>query len=253
MKNSKKIYLLQFIALCLIFASCKKKDEIETGITEIDNTYKFSQKLIDTHSTDSGYNYFELYLNKTMNDSIYSIGIQDKGSYKLRAHGWGYRKNRIGDWHYEKVYDDKKVVTDSIVNYVIECEGDLKNTVQYFKNNVLDRTKGYFYEVNMKKDVSVGDTLIIDLNYVYDTVTYQKISHELYLLKLPDFYDHCSATHFVVDSLPIIKNKSTMRLLMTEKGKNRFLGYYYIVPKEQKDNESTTARQIFTEIKFEVK
>ena len=81
MKNSKKIYLLQFIALCLIFASCKKKDEIETGITETDNTYKFSQKLIDTDSTDSGYNYFELYLNKTMNDSIYSIGIQDKGSY----------------------------------------------------------------------------------------------------------------------------------------------------------------------------
>lgn len=246
----KTIISIIFVTIFMSFLKCKDK-AVTTGIKEIDSEYKFQYK--DVLKDDSLQPQMELFYNRTLRDSIFSVGTKKGTDYNLRILGWAFNQRRIGDWYYEKVYKDGTVVTDSIINYIISCNKNPRNTIKRFKNDKLDRSKGYFYEIDMNKSIFVGDTLNIRFNFVYDTLTYKNVGKELYLFMLSDFHNLCDATRSVVDSFPIINNTSKMRLLMREedKGKNRYLGYYYLIPKNQ--NDSFTVMQVFTEINFEVK
>lgn len=246
-----KNIIISLIVVLGLF-SCKKEDK-RTGIEEIDKEYQFKYKHITEE--DSLYPQMQLFCNNTLNDSIYTVGLKSNKDYKLRIRGWGFNKKRIGDWYYEKVYKSGMIVTDSVVNYIVSCDKNPRNTIKKFKNNKLDRTKGYFYEMDMNKNVSVGDTLVIKLNFSYDTLAYENVGRELYIFKPLDFYNVCDALESVVDSFPILENKARMRLLMSEedKGKNRYLGYYYLVPRKQKKKDTFTVMQVFTEINFVVK
>lgn len=249
MNSLKKIIIIA----CLCFAQCKDK-EISTGIEEIDKEYTFQYK--DISKQDSLYPRMELFRNKTLQDSIFTVGTKEENGYKIRIHGWGYNKKRIGDWYYEKIYKDGRVITDSIVNYVISCGKNPRNSIKRFKSNKLDRSKSYFYEIDMNKNVFVGDTLNLRLNFVYDTLTYKNVGNELYIFMPSDFHNFCNAKKSTIDSFPIISNTTKIRLLMREedRGRNRYLGYYYLIHKEQKQKDSfTSALQVFTEINFEVK
>lgn len=246
-KNSLNLIV---VSVCLFFVNCKNKN-LSTGIAEIDNEYKFK----DTYAfkEDSLYFIKKVFFNKTLEDSIFIIGTKKQKEYTVRIHGWGINEKRIGDWYYEKVFNDGTISIDSIENYVILCDKNPINTIKRFKNNKLDRTKGYFYDVDMPKDIFVEDTLNIKFNFVYDTVTYKHVGNELYFFKPPNINDRCNASTYVIDSFPIRKNSARMQFLVGEKGKNLFLGYYYLVPKKQKEKGMTTVTQVFTQINFEVK
>ncbi len=254
MKQLKKNYLLLFIAVSLILASCQEKG-FTTGIQEIDNETTFSKKVEFQDHKDSVYNKYEVFYNKSTEDSTYLVGTNNLNSYTLRARGWSFKQKRVGDWYYEKILNNQKVVLDSIINYVSICDTNPRNTVKKFKENRLDRSKGYFYDIDMKKNIHVGDTLLINLKFSYDTLAYRQVAQELYIFKPDSFDNFCNASQFVLDSFPIIENSARMRLVMEEedKGKNLYLGYYYLVPKKQVSHERTSALQVFTEIKFEVK
>lgn len=254
MKILKKYIIVLPIAIitCMSFLECKDKG-ITTGIKKIDREYKFKYK--NVLKEDSLQPKMKLFYNNTLKDSIYTVGTKELGDYNIRILGWSFNQRRIGDWHYEKVYKNGKIITDSIVNYVISCDKNPRNTIKKFKNDKLDRSKGYFYEIDMNKSVFVGDTLNIRLNFVYDTLTYKNVGKELYIVMPSDFHNLCDATQSVVDSFPIIGNTAKMSLLMREedKGKNRYLGYYYLIPKKQRKKDSFIVMQVFTEINFEVK
>jgi len=238
------------VVISLLFIKCKDENP-STGISEVDNEYKFINKDVFKVDKDPIYTYVELFYNKTLDDSVYTIGIKPMNGYKIRAHGWGVKEGRIGNWYYEKVYDNQKVVIDSIVNYVIYCEENPINTIKKFKNNVLDKSKGYFHEINMKKNIFVNDTLDIKIDFTYDTVAFDKIGREFYMFRLFS-NDYCDASNFVIDSFPVINKSTKMKFLVENKGKRKLLGYYFL-RKKNKDDSEPKALQIFTEINYEVK
>ncbi|WKW46874.1 hypothetical protein P3875_02100 [Myroides sp. JBRI-B21084] len=252
MTTKRKIKIILTLTICIFFLKCNSKDN-STQIFEIDKKYKFENKNAYEFSKDSMFTRVELFYNRSLEDSVYTVGIKQEEGYLIRARGWGFKERRIGDWYYEKVYDNQRVVIDSIINYVSFCNKNPRNTIKKFKSNKLNRSKGYFYEIDMNKNVTVGDTLNIRLDFLYDTLIYKNVGRELYIFIPSDFHNLCDATQNVVDSFPVIGNTANMRLLISEKdrGKNRYLGYYYLIPKKQKN--SFTATQIFTEINFEVK
>lgn len=187
----------------------------------------------------------ELFCNKTLKDSIYTVGTKEDNGYKIRIRGWGINQKRIGDWHYEKIYNDGMVITDSIINYIAFCDKNPLNTIKKFKNNHIDKSSGYFYEVEMKENVFVGDTLEIKMNFLFDTVHFEKkAANTFYLFNPPSHHDYCDVTKYIVDSIPVHKNSTKMRFLIDEKGKIKILGYYLLFPKKKK--EQFTATQVFT-------
>jgi len=246
-KNITKVFLI--VIFCLSFASCKDEN-ILTNIEEIDNEYKFINKDVFKFDKDSIYTFVELFYNKTLEDSVYTIAINKNDDYIIRARGWGVKEGRIGNWYYEKVYNNQRVVIDSIINSIILCNHSSMNTIKKFKNNVLDKSRGYFYEINMKKNIYVNDTLDIKVNFEYDTIAFDKIGRELYLFNPPSLDNYCDASKFVIDSFPIINRSTKMKFLVENKGKRKLLGYYFLRKKNR--DSSSKALQIFTEISFEV-
>ena len=252
MNLPRNIYLLPLVLICCLFIKCKNSNEVLTGIEEIDSSVEFTKKFEFKNHKDSAYTNVDFFYNKTMEDSAYLIGTTEKDNYIIRARGWSFNHNRTGNWFYEKVYKNQKVIIDSIVNYVVFCERNPKNTIRRFENNILQKSKGQFYEIDMKKEVRLGDTLYIDLDFSFDTLVYQKVAREFYLTNPPNIHDLCEASKYVVDSFPVINNSTKLRFRMDQKGNVLMLGYYYLVPKIQpKDN--IEVQQVFTEIKFEVK
>jgi|SRR5690554_617228 len=248
MKSLNKINcIMMTIVFSLLFVKCKNDNPI-TNIKGIDTNYKFISK--ESLVFDSIYTDVELfYLNKTK-DSLYTIATAQKDNFIIRYRGWVINSRRHGDWYYEKVYKNQ-IITDSIVNYIVFCDKNPINTIKKFKNNYIDKSAGYFYEVEMKENVFVGDTLEIKLNFVFDTVHFEKAANEFYIFNPPALNDYCDATKYIVDSVPVYKNSTKMRFLMDEKGKIKLSGYYLLFPKKQR--EQFTATQVFTEINFEVK
>lgn len=237
------------IILSLLFIKCKN-DSYLTKIDEIDENYNF---LIRESSTfDSIYTNVELfYLNDTK-DSIYTIATAKKDKYIDRARGWVINSKRYGDWYYEKVYNNQ-IIIDSIVNYVAFCDKNPINTIKKFKNNYLDSLQGYYHDIELKNNVFLNDTLSIKINFNYDTIHFQKVASEFYMFNPPSVNDYCYADKYVIDSFPIHNNSTNMSFIMDGKGKTRFLGYYYLIPKKQRHKKFVEQLPVFTEINFEVK
>jgi len=247
--------LISVIVICLIFNSCKKDENLLTGIDEIDRNYKFVNKGFVEFDKDSLYPFVEIYYqeNTTIEDSVYMIATKKVNDYKIRVRGWQHN-GRLGDWYHEKVYKDNRIIVDSIVNFVIYCDKNLINTIKKFKDNKLDRSQGYFYEVDVNNKLTVNDTLDIKINFEQDTNVFKEAGDEFYLfLPLPS-NDYCNASKYVIDSFPINNNSTRMTFIITEKtGKDKFLGYYYLINKIQNSDTIIKASQVFVEIDFEVK
>lgn len=228
-----------------------------TDIDKIDQQYKFSQKEIISFDKDSIYTRGELYFNKSLEDSTYMIGKKQKSGYEIRVHGWKYKGNQIGDWYYEKVYDEGKVAIDSIINFIAYCDTNPINTIKKFKHNELDRTRGYFYEVDVNDKLSEGDTLRIDLQFWHDTTRFEKRVGNTFFIFLPQSKsNYCNSNKHVIDSFPIRDNKANLRMIAPEKGKYTLLGYYILFDKKQSlqlHDSLIKAYEVHVEMNFEVK
>ena len=245
MRVLKKITL---VMIYFLFANCTKKN-IKTNINQIDSEYTF----LHYHNDEIDSTHLEFFYNNNAKDSTYIIATIPKDNYIFRGRGWTLKEKQIGDWYCEKVYKDN-VVIDSILNYVLICDKSHLNTKKIYKNGKVDKNKGFFYEVDMKDQISVGDTLSIEMNFFNDTIVFDKRISPLILFKPENIKDYCNFSEFSLDTLPIINNTTSMKFLIEEKGKVKILGYYYLFPKKQpKDSEMTDALQVFTEIDFEVK
>ncbi len=238
------------ILIYLSFVSCKQYD-FSTHIENIDNEYKFNDKKTFNYSQDSAFTNVELFYSGVKGDSIYIIGTKKHKGFIARTRGWEYNGARVGDWNYEKIYNENgnAIVTDSIMNFIVYCKRNPVNTIKKFVDNKIDPTQGYFHEIKLKRNILVNDTLIINLNIFYDTTAFDKVGREFYMFKPTTIDDYCN--YSVIDSFPIVDKSSKMRFLIENKGKKRFFGYYYL--RKKNSNSSSDALQVFTEINFEVK
>src|SRR5690606_17569170 len=150
------------VSVFLCFTNCKEKGYY-TGINEIDKKYKFQYKHIVEE--DSLYPRMELFCNKTLKDSIYTIGTKEENGYKIRIRGWGFNQKRVGDWYYEKIYNDGMVITDSIINYIVFCDKNPINTsyIQLINTTAFKITQGIFLPNGAKRFPGLAKNFILSL------------------------------------------------------------------------------------------
>lgn len=251
MMFKNKIGIITVVVLFL-FIKCENKT-IVTTIKEVDRKHVFTDLEVFTFDKDSMYPHVELFYIDKLKDSVYVIGTKQIKNYIVRARGWSYKNNKVGDWFYEKMFDDLTNHTDSILNFIPLCGEYVINTVKKFQDNSLDKYKGYAYETSFKKNSRMKDTVEIRMEFVYDTVLFKKISNELYLYNPQSIEDYCTSSEYVIDSFPIVNNTVKMNFLMNDMGKIKILGYYYLLNKQDPNDKVKRAQKVFTEINLEVR
>ena len=235
------------ILISFFLTKCKKEDN-STGILKIDNHYKFSHKESfkinnDTLNTEV----YLFYLNKS--DSIFIIEGKKSNENLLKAYGWSNNKGKIGHWHYEK-FSDNKFKTDSVVNYVNNCNEQLINDLKIFDNDRISKSKGYFYEIKMNNNIKIKDTLKINIELFYDTIAFEKPLKTFSIFKPINNDNFCNASDRVIDKFLIDNNKIEMNFLIDRIGNHTFYGFYYLPYKSQIEKDKISTKQIFIKMNF---
>ncbi len=240
-----RFFLIIFISFFL--TKCKKEDNY-TGILKIDNQYKFSHKESFKIKNDTLNTKVDLfYLNKS--DSIFMIEEKKNNDYLLKAYGWSNNMGKIGHWHYEKLLDNK-FKTDSVVNYVNNCNEQLINDLKIFDNGTINKSKGYSYEIKMNNNIKIKDTLKINIELFYDTLAFEKPLKPFFIFKPINKNDFCNASNLVIDKFLIDNNKIEMNFIIDRIGNHTFYGFYYLPYKNQIGIDKISTKQIFIEMNF---
>lgn len=242
--------------MIVLLISCQHQENFKTGIQAIDENYEFTGKEVISLDERSIYTTGDCFYNSSLGDSVYMIGKKYEDGYEVRAHGWSDTGNKVGDWFYEKYYNDGRVEVDSILNYVVSCDKNTINTIKKYKNNQLDKNQGYFYELDINKKLHEGDTLEIDLRFWHDTIRFQKRAGNTFFFFLPQDKTNYCDTNTLIDSFPVRENTVSIRTITPEKGEYKVLGYYILFDKEPPPptNDSLIkVTQVIVEMDFEVK
>lgn len=226
------------LLLIMIFFMYSCSDNVKTGFKEIDNQFKFINK-IDTSFDSLPIKAVSYYLEK-QSDSVYVVVNDDDNKI---SRGWAYNDVRIGDWYFE----NKSEEIDSIVNYINYNGMYNGNTIKYFSNGVLQIDKGYYYQFsynaeNIKKDEPVE----IDMQLCYDKQKFVG-SLQLFLFKDPQsITDYSDFLKWERDSVfSYGEDFYYLRVTPRSKGENIVQGYYTLIPRKNFDKEIVSVKPIF--------
>lgn len=230
------------IISCLLFVKttffCSCNNDVKTGFTEVDNQFRFNRKIDSTFQEFS--KKANIYFLDKESDSIYLV-INEPNDKISR--GWVYNNLRIGDW----VFENEKNEVDSIINYIQYNNIYHINTIKYFANNALQKSRGYSHQFHYKKENIKQDKPIeIDLELVYDKEKYIG-SPQLFLFKDPKLIkDFSDFLRWDKDSVPSFgEDAYYLRITPRDKGVNRIQGYYILVSKKEFENVDTKAQPVF--------